>query len=118
MREIRKAHFLYIANIDGYIGQSAATEMAYAKLKDLPIITAEPIRKFATEVPEEIREILKKIAFDTLPISDISKEKIAAIKQKLIKQQPESVSEDERKNLRNFVKALLKELWNLHRESH
>lgn len=28
MREIRKADFLYVANVDGYVGKSAATEMA------------------------------------------------------------------------------------------
>lgn len=53
MREIRRADFLYVADIGGYIGESAATEMAYARLKNLPIVVAEQIKTFSDAIPKE-----------------------------------------------------------------
>lgn len=113
MWEIRKADFLYVADVDGYVGQSAATEMAYARLKNLPVVVAEAIKSFSSEIPEEAQELLKRIASEILPISDISKEKIAELKQKIAGLEPESLSEEESRVLQSLVKKLLKDLKSL-----
>ena len=113
MREIRKADFLYVANVDGYVGQSAATEMAYARLKNLPVVAAEVIKSFSSEIPEEAQELLRRIISDTLSISDISKEKIAELKQKLTELEPVSLTEGESRILSSLIKKLLKDLKSL-----
>ena len=113
MREIRKADFLYVADIGGYIGQSAATEMAYARLKNLPVVAAEAINIFSDEIPEGAQELLRKIVSDILPISDISKEKIADLKQKFAELEMTDLSEEESRVLQSLVKKLLKDLKSL-----
>lgn len=113
MREIRKADFLYVANVGGYVGQSAATEMAYARLKNLPVIVAEEIKSFSREIPEEAQELLRRTVSEILPISDISKEKIADLKQKIAELEPASLSEEESRILQSLIKKLLKDLKSL-----
>ncbi|OGD08322.1 hypothetical protein A2397_03775 [Candidatus Amesbacteria bacterium RIFOXYB1_FULL_44_23] len=113
MREIHKVDFLYVANVGGYVGQSAATEMAYARLKNLPVVVAEVVEKFSDEIPEEAQELLRRVISGVLPISDISKEKIADLKQKLISQDPSNLSEGESRILQSLVKKLLKDLKSL-----
>jgi hypothetical protein len=113
MREIRKADFLYVTNVGGYVGQSAATEMAYARLKNLPIVVAEAINNFSGEIPEEAQELLRKIVSDILPISDISKEKIADLKQKFVELETTNLSEEENRISQSLVRKLLKDLKSL-----
>ena len=113
MREIREADFLYVADVDGYVGQSAATEMAYARLKNSPVVAAEIIKSFSDEIPEEAQKLLRKIVSDTLPISDISKGRIAELKQKLTELEPTSLTEGESRILSSLVKKLLKDLKSL-----
>lgn len=113
MREIHKADFLYVADVGGYVGQSAATEMAYARLKNLPVVVAEVVEKFSDEIPEKARELLRNIISGVLPISDISKEKIVDLKQKLIGQEPTNLSDEESRVLQSLVKKLLKDLKSL-----
>ena len=38
---IEKADFLYLANIGGYVGQSAATEMGVALINGVPVVASE-----------------------------------------------------------------------------
>jgi len=113
MREIRKADFLYVANVDGYVGQSAATEMAYARLKNLPVVVAEVIKTFSSEIPEEAQELLRKTIAGTLGISDISKEKIAELKQGFSNLDTPNLTEKETRILQALIKKLLKDLKSL-----
>jgi len=110
MREIRKADFLYVVDVDGYVGQSAATEMAYARLKNLPIVVAEIIKTFSSEISEEAQEILRKTAAGTLGISDISKEKIAELKQNFSNLEAQNLTKKETMALQALIKKLLKDL--------
>ena len=110
MREIRKADFLYVVNAGGYVGQSAATEMAYAILKNLPVVLAEEINNFSDEIPIEAQEVLRKNVSDLLPISDISKEKITDLKNKFSDLEMKNLSKKESGFLQSLIKKLLKDL--------
>ncbi|MCX6766556.1 MAG: hypothetical protein NT170_02130 [Candidatus Moranbacteria bacterium] len=110
MREIRRADFLYVADVDGYVGQSAATEMAYARLKNLPVVVAEAIKTFSSEIPEEAQELLRKTVAGILGISDISKEKIAELKQSFSNLETLNLTEEETRVLQALVKKLFKDL--------
>lgn len=110
MREIRKADFLYVADVGGYVGLSAATEMAYARLKNLPIVVAEEIKTFSDEIPENTQELLKKIIAGILGISDISKEKIAELKQSFSSLNKPDLTEEETRVLQALIRKLLKDL--------
>ncbi len=113
MREIRKADFLYVADVDGYVGQSVATEMAYARLKNLPVVVAEVIKTFSSEISEEAQELLKKTVAGTLGISDISKEKIVELKQSFSSLDMPNLTEEETRILQTLIKKLLKDLKSL-----
>ncbi|MEK9153570.1 MAG: hypothetical protein AAB723_03160, partial [Patescibacteria group bacterium] len=113
MREIREASFLYVADVDGYVGKSAGTEMAYAKLKGLPVICAETIQKFSDEIPQEAQNVLRKIVAGILPISEISKDKIDNLKNELVNSDIAELTEEERKILSPLIKELLRELKNI-----
>jgi len=115
MREIRKADFLYVVDVDGYVGQSAATEMAYARLKNLPIIVAEDIKSLSGEIPGETQEIIKSIVSAVLPISNISREKIDELRQRITGLQFKSLSEKDRQILNSFLKVLLRDLKSLNK---
>lgn len=41
--KIKKSNFIIVANVDGYIGRTAAFEMGYALSLGLPIYTLEPV---------------------------------------------------------------------------
>lgn len=107
MREIRKADFLYIANVDGYVGESAGTEMAYAVLKGLPIVLAEPIQEFSEQIHKEARDVLGSIPVNILPIDDISEDKVTDLRRKV---QPQMPSQDQRKILSPLIRVLLRRL--------
>ncbi|MDP2669160.1 MAG: hypothetical protein Q8P07_04985 [bacterium] len=113
MREIRKADFLYVADVDGYVGQSASTEMAYARLKNLPVVVAEVIKTFSSEIPEEAQELLRKTVVGILGISDISKEKISELKQGFSNLDTPNLTEEETRILQALIKKLLKDLKSL-----
>ncbi len=110
MREIRRAAFLYVANVDGYIGKSAATEMAYARLKNIPVLTAEPISKFASEIPSESYEILRQITMGTLAIKNITSEAVEKLKIDLASYKSSEIVPEEVKILNDLIKDLLKDL--------
>lgn len=113
MRQIRGADFLYVADIGGYVGQSAATEMAYARLKNLPIITTEEIKTFSSDVPEEAQGILKESITGNLGITEISKAKIEEVKKKIAELEIPDLTEEEKRILQPLIKRLLKDLKSL-----
>ncbi len=84
--------------------------MAYARLKSLPVVVAEAIKSFSGEIPEEAQELLKNIVSDILPISDISKEKIMNVKQKIYGLELENLSAEESRVLQSLIKRLLKHI--------
>lgn len=110
MRQIRKADFLYVANVDGYVGQSAATEMAYARLKGLPVVVAEAIKTFPSEITEEAQELLRKIVTVNLGISEITKERVRELKQEFLNLETPNLTEEETRLLQALVKKLLRDL--------
>ena len=113
MLEMRNADFLYVADIDGYIGQSTATEMAYARLKNLPIVIAEGIKTFSSEIPKEAQELLRKAVSEILEISEISKEKIAELKQNFLNLDTQDLTDVESRVLQTLIKKLLRDLKSL-----
>lgn len=79
MSNIRKADFLYLANIGGYVGKSAATEIAIAIMSSIPVISAEKILYFSEEIPKKSQELLSTKIWCQLPINKISKNTIAVL---------------------------------------
>src|SRR3989338_1479307 len=116
LKQIRHADFLYVSNINGYVGQSAATEMAYARLEEAPIITAEPIQEFGKEVPVDLRELLKSLVVGQLPIDSITKESIDELKKSLKEHKFPELSDEQRRLLTAMIPTLLRELKTSHRE--
>lgn len=76
---ITQANFLYIANVDGYIGQSVAVEISTALLNQIPIICAEKIKTISEEIPKRIRTLLLNLVFEQIPINEICLERIEKI---------------------------------------
>jgi hypothetical protein len=66
MSEISKADFLYVVDIKGYIGISVAAEIAYARLHNIPVIVAEPVKMFAHTVSETARTAVLRAIVDQL----------------------------------------------------
>jgi len=58
IEQIAHADFLYVANKDGYIGRSVATEMGYALSIGRPVILAQPIQQVSSEVDKSFSELL------------------------------------------------------------
>ena len=108
MANIEKADFLYLANVGGYVGKSATTEMEVAVMNGIPVVVAEEIKDFSNEVPKTAQELLKKSVFWRLPISEISSEKIAELN--LANFAPLNLSTDETTLLQSLVEKLLESL--------
>ena len=108
MANIEKADFLYLANVGGYVGQSATTEMGVALMSGVPIVVAEEIKDFSDEIPKKAQELLKKSAFRKLPISEIGSEKIAELN--LESFAPINLSTAETTLLQSLVEKLLENL--------
>ncbi len=108
MANVEKADFLYLANVGGYVGQSAATEMGVALMNGVPVVVAEEIKDFSGEIPETAQELLKKSVFRKLPISEINSEKIAELN--LANFTPVGLSTDETTLLQSLVEKLLESL--------
>jgi ribosomal protein S9 len=77
MANIRQANFLYVANVGGYVGQSVAAEMGVAATSGIPIIAAEEIKEFSTEIPEITHALLRGLVALRFPIEEINGEGIA-----------------------------------------
>ncbi|GEM_PF-3372297 len=108
MANIEKANFLYLANVGGYVGQNAATEMGVALKSGVPIVVAEEIKNFSDEIPGKAQELLMKSVFRKLPISEISSEKITELN--LTNFTPADLSTDKTTLLRSLVEKLLESL--------
>lgn len=108
MTNVEKADFLYLANVGGYVGQSAATEMGVAIINGVPIIASKEIKDFSSEIPETAQELLKKSVFRQLSINEIGSEKIAELN--LANFTPVNLSADERTLLQSLVEKLLESL--------
>lgn len=114
MRKIAGASFLYVADIDGYIGKSAASEIAYARLKGVPVITAERISAFSEEIPEIAREILTASIRGVLSIDHITTKNISQLKGVIEAYTMPELTPEQAKILNYLIKDLLKELTYIH----
>ena len=108
MANIKKADFLYLVNMGGHVGQSAATEMGVALMNDIPIVTNEDIADFSDEIPKTVQELLKKSVFQRLPIGKIDSDKVVALD--LPSFMPYSFSAEEKTLLQSLVEKLLESL--------
>lgn len=108
LANINKADFLYLANVEGYVGQSAATEMSVAVMGGIPVVTAQEIKDFSDDIPSPAQELLKKSVFQQLPIKEVNSEKIAALNLKSFK--PINLSLDQTTLLQTLVEKLLENL--------
>jgi len=109
LSKIAAADFLYVVNVDGYVGQSAATELAYARLVGVPVIVSHKVTRFAAEVPAKDTDLLEKSIVGVLPIGAISRGRIGALLGKVDFVQ-RGLSQKERKRLGVFTGRLLSEL--------
>lgn len=108
MTNILKADFLYLANIEGYVGHSSATEMGVACMHKVPIVVAEKITYFSDEIPKTAQELLKKTVYAQIPIHEISSSKIAKLH--FSKHTPFNISPTETALLQSLIEKLLQNL--------
>lgn len=79
MSHISEADFLYVANVEGYIGKSVAAEMSFAIIHNIPIIADQEIGKWSEEISAEVKIILKRSVYKYLPIKNIDQHTIEAL---------------------------------------
>lgn len=108
MTKIEQADFLYLANIDGYVGQSAATEIGVALMSSIPVIANESMADFSDEISDREQNLLKKSIFRQLPISEINSKKIAEMD--LQSFTPYNFSAEEKTLLQSLVDRLLENI--------
>lgn len=113
MRDIAKATFLYVADLGGYVGKSAATEMAYARLKGIPIISAEKITTFSNDIPENVRVILAEAINTILPKDQVTLVNINELRKRIASETPQELSSEQRETLVKTIKSLFKDLRSL-----
>lgn len=71
LRAIDKSDFMYVMNIEGYIGLSTAMEIGYALLKPIALYARQPLDLEATEIPDlEMRSLLRE-SFTVLDPEDV-----------------------------------------------
>jgi hypothetical protein len=109
MRQIGISDFHYIYDLNGYIGYSVAAEMAYAKIKGIPIIMSEEIKVFSVDIPIEAHKVLRFIGREIISVNDISTYSIQRCQEKFLSK-PEPISKSDRFILSSLVKGLLKNL--------
>jgi len=101
---------LYVANIDGYLGKSAATEAAYARLKGLPIITAEEIKTISDEIPLDVQHLIREGIRGSIPIDAISREKLEQLEREAENKPDIELTPEELQSLSRTVVGLIREL--------
>ncbi len=74
------------------------------------MVVAEGIATFDDAIPLEAQELLRNVVSATLPIPEISVEKITELKQKLAGLEVGSLIEKETRVLQSLIKKLLKDL--------
>lgn len=109
MRQIGSSDFHYIYNLNGYIGYSVAAEMAYAKLKGIPIIMSEEIKNFSINIPMEAHRILRSIGETIVYVDNISIDSIRSCQNKILNKK-NFISKNDNLILLNLIKALIKQL--------
>lgn len=105
---IKKANFHYVANVEGYVGRSAAVEMGAAIMSGIPIIVAEKIKVLPEEVPGALKELFQKMAFGQLPIDQINQDTVARLD--LTNHTSTCISSDETTLLQSQIEKLLEDL--------
>jgi hypothetical protein len=111
LKQIGRSNFHYIYNPNGYVGKSAAAEMAFAGLKGIPVIVAEEIKTFSGDIPIETQKILRIIGQDVVGVEDISLARLQdCLTEKLACQRGQLSSRYISKDNRAFLSALIKEL--------
>ncbi len=76
---IKKADFLYVANIKGYVGYSVAAEISTALLYGVPVLLSEKIREFSGKIPNSTQKLFKNLSFAKLSIKEITSHKISSL---------------------------------------
>ena len=108
MANIRKTDILYVVNIGGYVGQSAATEIGVALMASIPVVVAEKIAYFSGGIPKEAQDLLQKTAYPRIPIGDIGAESLELL---TIRNTPRpALSTHDKLLLESLVKKLLHDL--------
>lgn len=110
LKAIARADFLYVVDVDGYIGYSVASEIAYARLNQIPIIISESIKGFGPEVSEEIQLLLVGSVVSQMPAEQIAHGGIDSLKLRLVNFQYKELSEKERFVLSSLVDSLINNL--------
>ncbi len=103
MRQLRQVHFHYLVIPDGRIGQSVATEIAYAALKGKPVIASRQPVRFAKEMTRRERQMLLKKIAAVVPPHAISRKKFVSVS-------PRKVTIKERPQIRGLIRKLLETL--------
>jgi hypothetical protein len=79
MRAIGRSSFLYVINVDGRVGHSAAAEMAYAGIKGIPVLTAEIVSDVASELPEGSLDFIRSLAVGVVRLDNINQEIVSEV---------------------------------------
>jgi len=108
LSNIQQADFLYVANVGGYIGQSVATEIAFALLHHIPIVIAEEIQIISDDVPDRIKSLFKKILFLKLPITKICLDRVENLSRSITPYN--HFSTDEIESMQSMVDYLMQQL--------
>lgn len=106
MGNILRADFLYLANVGGYVGRSAAAEIATAVMNNIPIIASEEVFSFSNEVHENAQRILKRVTFKCVSANKIAEIALAGFVSI-------ELSETEKNVLRQLITSLLNDLKNV-----
>ncbi|MBP7057640.1 hypothetical protein KBB08_04110 [Candidatus Gracilibacteria bacterium] len=59
LAKITRADFVYVANIDGYLGHSAAGEVIFCALRNRPTFYHDPITICNTDIPQNVADVLR-----------------------------------------------------------
>lgn len=108
LKQIKRSDFLYVANVDGYIGLSACTEIGFALINGISVVVAEKIKEFPPEISSEVKSVIKRQNYVQLSISKINTDKIENLK--LGAHKKVNLRTDEMKLMRHQVKTLLNNL--------
>ena len=71
LERIRQTKFIYVVATNGYCGQSASIETAYALAVGKPVILSESVTNFAPEVPQVIVDIIVQANLPEVPIQKL-----------------------------------------------
>lgn len=107
LEAIMNADMHFIANVDGYIGQSAGAEMAFAILHAKPVYRLVGDMCFSDNIPETVRKLLIANSAEQCSLSEIYRIHFL-FKKHVGANRP--LSEDDQSVLLSFVNDLINEL--------